>query len=126
MNDHNGERSRERVRAALPSLPGVERWFCEALIVRQLERGPNIPREVEKYGPQGTVKLCSARAFQLYTVVMSVVAIGLALASVTAAAGVVFALAFVPGALAITRVRSARRTGKVWRSRVQGRDESSS
>jgi hypothetical protein len=107
---------RERARCAYACLSSVERFFCGGLIMRQIERGPKIPKEVEKYGPDGCVKTCSARALQTYTLIIVLMAIGLAVAKLAPIAGGVFALACFVGALGLTRAASASKAGRRWRS----------
>jgi hypothetical protein len=113
----NDSANRELARNALGSLPSVERFLCGALILRQLDRGPRIPREVDKYGPEGCVKVCSARAIQIYNFPLGVLAVGFAVAGVSSFAIGVFALVWLMGALSIVRAISASRAGRRWRSK---------
>lgn len=117
MIDDKGRRSRECARNALGTLPGIERWLCGGLISRQLDRGPRIPREVEKYGPEGCVRLCSTRAFHVYTLLFGVPAVGLAGAHVTPGAIGLITLAGLTGTFGVARGISAIAAGRRWRSR---------
>ena len=61
----------------LGSLTRAEQVICGRLILRQLDRAPRIQQELRKYGPEGTVRLCSARAFGIFEIVFGVVAAAL-------------------------------------------------
>jgi hypothetical protein len=117
--DDNDKANRECAQSAFGSLTGIERWFCGALILRQLDRGPKIPREVAKYGPEGCVKVCSARAIQIYNLPVGVAAVGFAIAGLVPAAIGLFALVWLIGALGVIRAISASKAGRRWRSRPQ-------
>jgi hypothetical protein len=100
----------------LGSLTRAEQVVCGRLILRQLDHGPRIQQALAKYGPQGTVRLCSARAFWLFEVVFGVVAAALAISGAGRFAApfvILFLLAF---ALAVMRSISGVRAGKRWRS----------
>lgn len=114
--DDRDKRNRERARDALGTLPGIERWLCGALISRQIDRGPWTPREVEKYGPGGCIKICSARAFQVYTLLFGALAIGCAVAHLAAGAIALFILVGLTGTFGIVRAISASVAGRRWRS----------
>lgn len=108
--------SRESARHALASLPRFERLVCGALIRRQLDRGPRADRSIAKYGPEGAVRLCSARAIQAYMYPVCFVAIGLTFAQANLAAGVAVTVLFVMFIAGISRVASAALAGRRWRT----------
>jgi hypothetical protein len=112
--------SRESARNALASLPRIERVVCGPLIRRQLERNPRADREFAKYGPDGEVRLCSARAMQAYMYPVVFIAVGLSLAGANLAAGVAMVLFFVIFIVGISRVASAALAGRRWRTGRSG------
>src|SRR6185312_1046729 len=117
MTDQRDIRARECARNALATLPGIERWLCGALISRQLDHGPKIPREVEKYGPEGCIQICSGRAFQVYLLLFGVLGVAMVLAHVAPGAITLFILAGSSSVLGISRAVSASKAGRRWRSR---------
>lgn len=103
-------------RNPLDSLTRAEQVIFGRLILRQLDRAPRIQQELRKYGPEGTVRLCSARAFGIFEVVSVVVAVAL-IASGEALAGWLCVILFwLLCALGIIRLVSAARAGRRWRS----------
>jgi hypothetical protein len=105
----------------LGSLTRAEQVVCGRLILRQLDRGPRIQQALAKYGLEGTVRLCSARAFWLFETVSEIVAAALYISGAGQAAipfVILFLLAF---ALAVLRSISGVRAGKRWRSVGSGR-----
>jgi hypothetical protein len=116
LTDAEAQSQRESARSALGTLTGAERWLCGPLIRRQLDRGPSVGPDVDKYGPEGAVKLCSARAIQAYMYPVAVVMVGFAVAGIGSVAGALFALVFLMGVLGITRSVGASRAGRRWRA----------
>jgi hypothetical protein len=108
--------SRRAAQNALESLPAVERFFCGALIQRQLDRSPRIETEIAKYGPDGAVKISSARTIGLYMSVVVFIAVGLAAAGANRAGLVALILAFFLSILVVSRVVSAGMAGRRWRA----------
>jgi hypothetical protein len=121
--DENDEAKRECARNAFGSLPGIERWFCGALILRQVEHGPWTPREVAKYGPEGCVKVCSSRALRTYCYPIGILTVGFAIAGVASVAIGLFVVVLVMSGLAIARAISAAKDGKRWRASPRGNGE---
>lgn len=99
----------------MASLSRLERAVCGPLIRRQLDRNPRADREISKYGPVGEVRLCSARAIQVYTYPVIFIGIGLALAGATVASGIAVLVVFVVAIIAISRLASASVAGRRWR-----------
>jgi hypothetical protein len=106
---------------ALQSLTTLERLFCGRLIRRQLTRGGYVERETQKYGPSAAVLISSARAIQVYMIVICVAAIGCAVARQNLAAGLCVAIMLFLAVLALARVWSAVRAGRRWRKRSVSR-----
>ncbi len=104
-------------RNPLESLSAAERFICGRLVLRQLRYGgPRIERELKNYGPDGTVRLCSARVFGTVGVAFAVVGIVLAASGQGLAAGICMIVILVAGVLCIMRAASAGIAGKRWRS----------
>lgn len=100
----------------LGSLTQAEQAICGRLILRQLDRAPRIEQELKKYGPEGAVRLCSARALGVYEIALVVVALTL-IASGAGLAGWLFVILFwLVAVLGITRLISAAKAGRRWRS----------
>ena len=108
--------ARGQARNALRSLPAVERRLCGPLILRQVDRGPWTPREVEKYGPEGCIRLCSCRAMQVYTYPIIIVGVGFSVAGISSAEIVSIIVLLTVGALGIVRAISASKAGREWRA----------
>jgi hypothetical protein len=106
---------------AVRSLPTLERWFCGRLIRRQLTRGGYVERETQKYGPTGAVRICSARAIEVYMFVIFVAGVCCAVARLNLASGLCFAVMFILVVLALARLWSAARAGRRWRERSASR-----
>lgn len=105
---------------AIGSLTIAERFLCRRLIARQLTYGRNAERDIRKYGLEGTVKLSSARAIGLYMLVISIVAVGLALTGQSAVAVAAFALLWLVLLALLGRAFSAARSGREWRRSQTG------
>jgi hypothetical protein len=106
---------------ALRSLTPFERFFCGRLIRRQLSRGGYVERETRKYGPVGAVRICSARAIQVYMLVILLAGVGCAVARLNLAAGSCIAVVCFLTVLASARLWSAARAGRRWRERTASR-----
>jgi hypothetical protein len=106
----------ESSRNVLGPLTAIERVACGFLIMRQINHGPTIGREIAKYGPDGSVKLCSARAIGTYTVLLGIIGAGLAAGGVTLAAIIVFVFVWLTAILAVGRSISAGKAGRRWRT----------
>jgi hypothetical protein len=104
------------------SLTRAELLLSRRLITRQLRLAPNVPRELRKYGAEGSVRLCSARALGPYILGLAAVAIGFGVAGVAAVALPAVVLMWTLGVLAILRANSAARSGRRWRARRSGED----
>jgi hypothetical protein len=107
---------RESARDALGSLTRIERLCCGALISRQLDHGPKIPSEFDKYGPEGVTKLCSTRAITIYILLVWIIVIPFGLIGVTPVGIVGVPLVSVLVVLGVMRGASAARAGRKWRS----------
>jgi hypothetical protein len=104
-------------RNPLESLSAAERVICGRLVLRQLHYGgPRIERALKKYGPEGTVRLCSARVFSTVEVAFALVGVVLAFSGHGLAFGCCFIVVFVAAALGAMRFASAGIAGKRWRS----------
>jgi hypothetical protein len=57
------EDARARARAALASLPRIERFACGALVVRQISY-PRVLLRIDQDGPEAAVKFCNAKRFR--------------------------------------------------------------
>ena len=105
---------------ALSSLTRAERVLCGRLIRRQVERGPRVQQTLAKYGPEGTARLCSARALWLFEVIFGVVAAALSIAGQGRAAAPFVVLFLLTFELAVMRFISAGKAGRRWRSTGSG------
>lgn len=104
-------------RSPLDSLSAAERVICGRLVMRQLRHGgPTIELALKKYGQEGTVQLCSARAFGQLELALCVLAVGLTVAGQQLAAGVCVIPILVVAVLAVIRFASAGIAGRRWRS----------
>jgi hypothetical protein len=104
-------------RNPLDFLSAAERVICGRLVMRQLRHGgPSTDLALKKYGPDGTVRLCSARAFGQLVLAVGVLAVGLSLAGQETAAGVCLIPVLVLAVLAVIRAVSAGVAGRRWRS----------
>jgi hypothetical protein len=99
----------------LDSLTWAEQVIFGRLILWQIDRAPRIQQELRKYGPEGTVRLCSARAFGIFEVALAVVAVAL-IASGDLAGWLFVILFWLLCTLGIKRLVSAAKAGKRWRS----------
>ncbi len=107
-------------RDPLDALSRAERLICGPLVLRQLRHGGRrIERELKKYGPEGTVLLCSAQAFGIVEVAFVVVGIVLAASGQGLAAGICITVGLVAAVLGVIRAASAGIAGRRWRSTGQ-------
>jgi hypothetical protein len=113
MRKHVSSRA---VQNAFESVPAFERFVCGALIQRQLDRSPRIEMEIAKYGPDGAVKICSARTIWLYMSLVIFIVIGLTFAGANRVGLVALILAFLLSILAVSRAVSAGMAGRRWRA----------
>lgn len=67
------------------------------------------------------MRICSARAIQVYMLVIFVAGIGCAVARLNLAAGLCIAVMFFLAVLALARLWSAARAGRRWRERSASR-----
>lgn len=107
--------SGEDGRAALRSLTVVERLLCQRLIARQFAYSAKIPSLVDDSGPEAAVRLCSARALQVYLLLIGVTGAAFATAGLAAVAVPAFALVVLLAAVIMGRLVSATRSGRRWR-----------
>jgi hypothetical protein len=103
----------------LESLTWAERVICGPLIRRQYEHGPRVQLELEKYGPRGTARLYSARAFTVLLFAFGVLTIPMTVVGGIAEA-IPFCLAMLNAVLGVLRSISAKRARKKWRSENPG------
>lgn len=104
-------------RNPLDSLSAAERLICGRFVMRQLRYGgTRIERQLKKYGPEGTVRLCSARAFGTLELAFAVVGMVLAAAGQQVAAGICVIVIIVTTVLVVMRAVSAGIAGRRWRS----------
>jgi hypothetical protein len=85
--------------AAFDSVNRIERTVTRRLVVRQIGHGGRISRDMARYGPRATVRLCVARAYQVYLSAAGLVSIGFTLAGWTIPTLFAFGLVMVFGAL---------------------------
>lgn|GEM_PF-4496944 len=112
-----GERlSHEEAVRALKFLTPVERFFCGKFVLRQLSQVRSVPRELSKYGVEGTVRLCSGRAINLYVALVGIVAVAFAVGGLGVVALPLFSLMALLLILVLLRAASATRAGRRWRS----------
>jgi len=91
--------------------------MCGWLVMRQLRYGgPSIERALKKYGPEGTVRLCSGRAFGQLVLALGILAVALSLAGQQLAAGICMIPILLLAVLAVMRFASAGIAGRRWRS----------
>ena len=102
-------------RAALQRLTAVERVMCGRLIARQFVFSPKLPKEIGRYGLEGTVKLCSWRAIAIYMVPLGVIVVAFAVSGLGLVALPAYLLVLLVLALSLARFRSAARSGRRWR-----------
>jgi hypothetical protein len=113
MSEHVSSRAAQN---AFESLPAFERFFCGALIQRQLDRSPRIEMEIAKYGPDGAVKISSARTIGLYMTLVVLIAVGSTVAGANRVGFVALMLAFLLFILFVSRLVSAGMAGRRWRA----------
>jgi hypothetical protein len=97
---------------AIGSLTRAEQVICGRLIPWQLDRAPRIHQELAKYGLEGTVRLCSARALGIFEGVLAVIAVALIALGETLAGWLLMVLVWLLCALTIMRLTSAARAGR--------------
>jgi hypothetical protein len=117
----NGRPTDAEAEQALMSLTSIERVLCGSLIRRQLANASLAGRLRRKYGLEGAVRLCSARAMNVYAFLIGVVCVAFAIAGDGDIAVPTFLVLLLVGLLAIMRVVSAARTGKRWRDEAGNR-----
>jgi hypothetical protein len=100
---------------AFRSLTRVEQFLFRRLITRQLVYGRNTERDIQKYGLEATIRLCSARAMGLYMVAIGVIGVVLAIAGRSAVAIPVFVFLWLLLIVFLSRCYSASRLGRHWR-----------
>jgi hypothetical protein len=105
---------RDSLLRALSTLTRPERALCSRLITRQIRYNANTDREIVKYGPDGVVKLDSARVFLLYEFAFWVPLV-LSIVLAPAFTGYVFVLALCPAMCGFVRVAGASVAGRRWR-----------
>jgi hypothetical protein len=101
---------------ALRSLTSIEQFLCGRLISRQLVFRPTIERNIHKYGLEGTIRLCAARAIGVYVALFAFIELGFGVAGVGIVAVPAFVLDFLVLLLFLVRSRSAARSGNRWRA----------
>jgi hypothetical protein len=112
-----GPLSEDDARRAFASLPTAERILNRRLIARQLRFSPRVSRDLERYGPTGTVQLYSARAFQAYEFCLAIAGTIAAFSGVGGELlGPLMILIVLVAVLCILRVISASRSGKRFRA----------
>ena len=104
------------IRPDLSHLTYVERVLCAGLIYRQWTHDPRRVREIQKYGPDGFVQLCSARALQVFVLAACVVGVPLGIVGEDTGAVLCFALVSLVVVAGMLRCISAGRAGRQWRS----------
>ena len=102
--------------AALRSLTAIERIACERLIVRQFAYRPKMQVVLARYGPEGTVRLCAARAILAYLWLDAVITVAFSIAGITIVAGTGGVLMFLLCLTGTCRAISAGRSGSRWRN----------
>jgi hypothetical protein len=120
MDNDADRRARVRLQGsegqqALSALPALERFLCGRLIARQLARRPKLPKNFAKYGPVGTVRLCSARALCVYQYALGIVWLLLTISGVRPADIVVGWLFAAESVYGLRRAASASVAGRRWR-----------
>jgi hypothetical protein len=112
----------DEVRPDLSHLTWVERIFCAGLIYRQWTHNPRRDREMQRYGSQGYVELCSARALGVFVVAVGTIGVALAITGEKAIAVGFFVLAWLTVAAVVWRCSSAGRAGRRWRDSIRSED----
>jgi hypothetical protein len=77
----------------LKSLTWAERVICGSLIRRPFESGSRVQLELNKFGPRGTARLYSARAFAVFCFRFGALFIPLALAGEGIGEAILFCMA---------------------------------
>jgi len=116
VNYASDEQQKDNARNAIHSLSKLEQRLCGRLILRQLNRGGKMGAEIAKYGPEGSVRLCSARSIIIYIYLFGVIGVALAIAGIDLVSALVFVLVFVLGVLSVIRSITANGFGKRWRA----------
>jgi hypothetical protein len=114
----NGLLENPEVVAAFESLWAIERLVSGRLITRQLRLNPRRDREIAKYGPEGAVRLCAARAIFTWMLPIGVAALALALVGNDRASGVLFAVLGLAFLLMLLRNLRAAASARRWRRRT--------
>jgi hypothetical protein len=105
----------DQARKAVTLLPKAERLLLGRLILRQLAQA-GIVKEFVRYGLDGTMKLCVARALSVYVLVFGIVGLTIAIVGSTVAAIPFIVLLVITGLLAAIVAISAEPTGRKWRA----------
>jgi hypothetical protein len=114
----NGLLDNPEVVAAFESLWAIERLVSGRLITRQLRHDPSRDGEVAKYGPEGMVRLCAARAVFAWMLPIGAAVVVLAVLGDNVAAGVLFALVGLEFLLMLLRCRQGAVSARRWRRRT--------
>jgi len=116
MTGQNGfQGPSDRVEAVMSLLSPFERITCGVLVRRQMN-GPTVARGYERWGPMGTAKLCTARAFALYVLPLSIATALFARAGIAAIAVPLLIIVGVLFILGLRRGLAGFRAAQGWRS----------
>jgi len=77
---------------ALGSLNPLERRVTRRFVVRQIRRGGYFHRDMAKYGPAATIRICVARTYRLYMLGVGLLSIGFSIADLAVPALLTFGL----------------------------------
>jgi uncharacterized membrane protein len=105
----------DQARKAVTLLPEAQRLLLGRLILRQLAQS-RIVKEFVRYGLEGTMKLCTARALSVYVGVFGIVGLTVAIVGSTVAAIPFIVLLVITGFLAAKVAISAEASGRRWRA----------
>jgi hypothetical protein len=100
----------------LDSLTWAERAICGPLIRRQFQHGSRVQLDLNKFGPRGTARLYSGRAFVVLGYGFGLLFIPLALVGEGTGEAILFCMAVLNALLGVLRFISAKRARKKWRS----------
>jgi hypothetical protein len=121
MTDGEGEEFRD-TRDDFLNPSRLERVVGGSLIRRQLEHGARIDRERTKYGPEGVVQVCSARAILANCTLLGIVTSIFAAAGINLVALVLFLVLLFLVSCGILRCFSAAQARRMWRERTEQDD----
>jgi hypothetical protein len=88
---------------------------CGWLVMRQLTTVLGTSRLLRRYGVDGTVRLCSGRAFLVYMFPIGAAAVGFAVSGVGSVAVALYGVLLLVGMFVVARSVSAARAGRRWR-----------